>query len=93
MLPTVLLSVRRITVCIVGKAIPRRGSFVVHVYFSNGNRADLPGATEVRGEGFAIFQPGEVRDGNLTSGIACYDADGKVVARFQADEILGWSVE
>jgi hypothetical protein len=63
---------------------------MVHVFFRNGNTVSVDNATEVRGDSFAVSEPSENRS---VPGIACHDADGKVVACFQAEEIVGWSVD
>jgi hypothetical protein len=62
---------------------------MVRVYFKNGNQADLPNATEVRDEVFAVYEGTQAA---TARGIACRDSSGNVVARFQADEIVGWAV-
>lgn len=55
---------------------------MVTIYFTGGgNIAELPSATLVEAETF----PGGI------NGLACYDAEGKIVGRFKAGEVAGYT--
>ena len=61
---------------------------MVTIYFSNGHEAQLRDAVEVKAE---QLQGGAV--GAAVGGIACLDAEGKVLGRFKLAEIVGYQVE
>lgn len=72
-------------------AISERPSGMVNVYLVNGHTASVPQAVSVKVQN--LLSMGRMRPNEAPpKGLACLDADGKVLGEFQLDQVLGYAI-